>query len=187
MPWERFDRTAPASGNRLEVTVRKHGDLALSVGAFRALGEPSHVVLLHDMTEGRRMIGLRPSDAEEPNSYAVCVKSQGRPLIVARTFVTYTKIAVDTATTWPATVETDPDDPEKIILVADLGDDGAPATRGQGNRTAPAPGGAAVYRCHEQGCGSEWGSVSLLTQHTRRQHSRRPSQGEQRAVRSAST
>jgi hypothetical protein len=68
------------------LTLQVRGLLSLNNAAYRALGQPDHVVLLYD--EDQRIVGLRRVGKEWPNAYRV--RPQGSSYIVgAQGFVSY--------------------------------------------------------------------------------------------------
>ena len=69
--WTRFQGQPNAYVRRdgLRVTLGPRGDIYLNVKAWEALGCPGAVELLFD--RGRRVIGLVPTEAWQPNSFPV--------------------------------------------------------------------------------------------------------------------
>lgn len=79
MNWEVFvDRGGRNVGPT--VTVHKRGTLGLSHAAFVLLGEPSHVMLLHD-PDGDHF-GLRATDSDDRNAYPVQQQRNVRSYII---------------------------------------------------------------------------------------------------------
>lgn len=94
MPFETFERREAARGGRGNPSVRvtQNGDLlTFNAAAARLIEGVTHVQLLYDREE--RIIGFRPTDADDPNSFSV-----GRPAsaanVGARAFVRHFGIPV---------------------------------------------------------------------------------------------
>src|SRR5215210_2631623 len=67
--FEEFDRKSTPIITTPLITIQKRGTFSANRAAFEALGEPEGIKLLYD--KNQNVIGIRPADLEERNSYAM--------------------------------------------------------------------------------------------------------------------
>lgn len=135
MGFEVFRKTSAPLGKVPSVTIQKRGLISMNRAAHALIDETEHVELLFDAE--RQVIGLRPTDASNPDAYPVRSQNTGRdsgPVLVAGgMFTRFYKIDTEVSRRWtsPGT--------EDGVLVIPLDDPGARVVTG--NRAAPAAAG----------------------------------------------
>ncbi len=86
--FQKFSRSPQPQPKETFVTLQKGGNFLMSRGAYEALDEPDHVVLLFDPDE--RVIGFRGTTADDPDGYPVHKHVSSPSLVISGTrFRTY--------------------------------------------------------------------------------------------------
>jgi hypothetical protein len=92
--FEQFTKRLIPLSKEPTVTMQARGNLSLNASAFAAMGSPKAVHLLYDRDE--HIIGLRPADPEDPNSYKLRSFPRrgetGPHIVTAAAFTTYYEI-----------------------------------------------------------------------------------------------
>lgn len=102
MAFEVFKKTSAPLARVPTVTIQKRGLMSLNRAAHALIGSPEHVELLYDAD--RRMVGLRPTEASNPNAYPARPQNSSKetgPILVAGTmFTRYYDIPTDVSRRW---------------------------------------------------------------------------------------
>lgn len=131
MGFEVFQKTSAPLAKVPNVTLQKTGILSINRAAMALIGTPPQVELLWD--SARQVIGLRPTDPENPNAYPArpqnAKEGKGPILVAAATFAQYYKIETGVSRRWVPFVEGD-------VLCIDLNQPGQVVTSNRSGRTA---------------------------------------------------
>jgi hypothetical protein len=87
--WEVFDKRAVPMTKTPQLTIQSRGTMSMNAACFAMLGGPPAVELLFD--RDRKVVGLRPSTAENPIAYPIRPVGAGQKtyVIAATTFTQY--------------------------------------------------------------------------------------------------
>lgn len=134
MGFEVFQKTSAPLTKVPSVTLQKSGVLSVNRAAMALIGTPPQVELLWD--GARQVIGLRPTDANNPNAYPARPQNakadKGPILVAAATFAQYYKIETGVSRRWVPFVEDD-------VLCIDLNQPGQVVTSNRSGRSAAQP------------------------------------------------
>lgn len=126
--FESFSRRMVSLKGDPQITIRRHGMIALNRPAFAAMGSPTAVELLYDRRD--RIVGLRPVEPRADNAYQVRRASpsdSGPWVISAMAFIRFYDIDTSRTRRWPAFVRGD-------VLCADLSTEGTPVSSNRAHR-----------------------------------------------------
>ncbi len=103
--FESFRKSNMSLKSAPHVTIQKRGTISINKSAYLAIDSPKAVELLYDRT--RRIIGLRPTEPSDENSYAVrpAASASGPFIISAMAFTRFYDIDTSATLRWPAYVE----------------------------------------------------------------------------------
>ena len=97
-------RSTPSSSKMLRVALQKRGTMSLNRAAFKALGEPSHVILFFDKES--RAIGIKPADGSVRHAYPVRKQEQAASyLFAAQAFCKHYDLLTGVTTAFEPTLE----------------------------------------------------------------------------------
>jgi hypothetical protein len=123
MGFEVFEKNSAPIPTVPAVTIQRRGLISLNRAAFEQFGRPEAVELLWD--SDRKVIGLRPTNPENPNAYPARPQSaksnRGPVLIAGNLFTRYIGLDTSEARRWVPTLE-------EGILCIDLSEPGQKVT-----------------------------------------------------------
>lgn len=131
MAFEVFQKSSAPASKVPTVTIQRRGLMSLNRAAHALIGSPEFVELLWDGE--RRLVGLRPTEADNPNAYPARPQSttseKGPILIAGSLFTRHYDIPTDESRRWVVMAEDG-------ILVVDLNKDSQKVTSNRTSRGA---------------------------------------------------
>lgn len=130
MGFEVFQKSSAPVSKVPTMTIQKRGLMSINRAAHALIGSPEYVELLWDAD--RKVIGVRPAEADNPNAYPArpqSVKSNKGPILVAGSvFTRHYDIPTDESRRWVVRAEDG-------ILCLDLTQESQRATSNRNGRS----------------------------------------------------